>query len=39
MRFDLHSVYDLSQFSVQIIESVIFLLHFGIPDPNQGIET
>ena len=32
------SVYDLNQFGVQIIESVIFLLHFCIRDPNQGIE-
>ena len=38
MRLELRSVYDLDYFGVQIIESVIFLLHFQIPDPNQGIE-
>ena len=38
MRFLFRSVYALSQFDVQIIESVIFLLHFRIPAPNQGIE-
>ena len=36
---ELHSVYDPSKFGVQIIKSVIFLLHFCLPDPNQGIET
>ena len=38
MRFLFRSVYALSQFGVQIIESVIFLLHYHIRDPNQGIE-
>ena len=38
MRFLFRSVYALGQFGVQINESVIFLLHFRIRDPNQGIE-
>ena len=38
MKFLFRSAYALSQFCVQIIESVIFLLHLGIRDPNQGIE-
>ena len=33
MRLDLHCVYDLDYFGVQIIESDIFLLHFRIPTP------
>ena len=39
MRFYLHIVNDLSQFGVQIIEGIIFLLHFCLPDRYQGIET
>ena len=38
MKFLFRSVYALSQFGVQIIESVIFHHHFGICDPNQGFE-
>ena len=38
MKFLFRSVYALSQFGVQIIESVIFLLHLRIRSPNQGIE-
>ena len=37
-RFLFRSVYALSQFGVQIIESVIFLLHFRIRNSNHGIE-
>ena len=36
--FYFRSVYNLSQFGVQIIESVIFLFHFHIRDPIQGFE-
>ena len=39
MRLELHTVYDQDYFGVQIIESVLFLLHFHLPDPNQEIET
>ena len=39
MRFQLHIEYDLRQFGVQIIEIVVFLLYFRLPDPNQGIQT
>ena len=35
MNFLFLSVYALSQFGIQIIESVIFLLYFRIRDPGQ----
>ena len=35
MKFLFRSVYALSQFGIQIIESVIFLLYFRIRDPGQ----
>ena len=39
IRLELRSVYDLCYIDVQINKSVIFLLHFRIPDSNQGIAT